>query len=150
MVSFPFMNVLISVPKPPLEGYPEQLETIGNHIRKKRMDDGLYQREVAEIIGVSAAVVELWEIRGHEPDPKSWPGVIAFLGYDPCPKPITPAEKIKAARRLLGLTQKELAKRLIADAGAIVRWEAGGEIRKYVHRSAVEDVFAELGLDEAQ
>ncbi len=147
MVSFPFMNVLISAPKPALEGYPEHLETVGNHIRKKRMDDRLYQREAGELIGVSGAVVELWETRDYEPDPRSWPGVIAFLGYDPYPKPSTPAEKIKAARRLLGLTQKELAERLTADAGAILRWEAGGEIRKYVHRSAVEEMFTQLGLD---
>lgn len=125
------------------------MKTVGHHIRKKRLDDGLYQREAAELIGVSAAVVELWEIRGYEPDPRSWPGVIASLGYDPNPKPSTPAERIKTARRLLGLTQKELANRLLADAGAITRWEAGGEIRKYVHRSAVREMFTKLGLDGA-
>ena len=113
------------------------------------MDMDLYQREAAELIGVSSTVVELWEVRGYEPDPRSWPGVIAFLGYDPNPKPSTPAAKIKAARRLLGMTQKELAERIIADAGVIIRWEAGGEIRKYVHRSAIGEILTQLELQGA-
>ena len=149
MVSFPFMNVVISAPKPLPEGYPEHVTSVGDHIRKKRMDLGLYQRHVAETIGVSEGAVELWELRGYEPHPHSWPGVISFLGYDPFPPPKTTAEKIKAVRRRLGLTSRELAKQLQADRGAITRWEAGGEIRKMRHRSAIEDLLANLGLEDS-
>ncbi len=35
------------------DGYPVNPETIGEHIRKKRMDNRLMQSEVANIIGVS-------------------------------------------------------------------------------------------------
>jgi len=146
VVAFPFMNVTMSAPKPPPEGYPPKLVTVGDHICKKRMDLGWFQRHVAEQIGVSEGAVELWESRGHEPHPHSWPGVISFLGYDPNPEPTTTAEQIKSARRLLGLTQKELAKRLTSEEGAIVRWEAGGEIRKYRHRTAVREMLKQLGL----
>ena len=47
------------------------------------------------------------------------------------------------------MTQKELAERIIADAGAIIRWEAGGEIRKYVHRSAIGEILTQLELQGA-
>lgn len=128
-------------------GYPVQLVTIGDRIRKKRMDMRLLQRGVAEMIGVSVVVVvEMWELRGHQPHPHSWPGVISFLGYDPYPQSTSTAEKVKAIRRRLGLTRRELAKQLHADPGAISRWEAGGEIHKIKHRKAIAQMYESLGV----
>ena len=150
MVSFPFMNVIIGAKKPLPEDYPEQPVNVGDHIRKKRMDSGLLQREVAEIIGVSTGAVELWELRNHEPHPHSWPCVISFLGYEPYPPPKTTAEKVKAVRRRLGLTSRELADRFQADPGAITRWEAGGVIRKESHRKTFSGLCELLGLSEGK
>lgn len=140
MVSFPFINVVISAEKPRTAGYPDHLETIGDHIRKRRLELGLLQREVAEIIGVPETTVQMWECYGYEPRIRNWPGIIFFLGCEPFPPPTTMAEKVKAIRRRLGLTNRELAQRIQADPGAITRWEAGGAIRKEQHRRAIAEL----------
>ncbi len=46
------------IPRP--DGYPENPEMIGEHIRCARMDQGLVQREVGEIIGVTQSTVVNW------------------------------------------------------------------------------------------
>ena len=42
-------------------GYPVNPKTIGEHLRKKRMDCGLLQSDVARIIGVSEESIWNWE-----------------------------------------------------------------------------------------
>jgi len=42
-------------------GYPKRPITLGERIKKKRMDMGLFQRDVARIIGVSTDTVTNWE-----------------------------------------------------------------------------------------
>jgi len=39
------------------KGYPINPKTIGEHIRKKRMDLRLMQKEVAKIIGVTESTI---------------------------------------------------------------------------------------------
>lgn len=47
--------------KRPIPGYPSNPETLGQQIRKVRMDRGLLQKEVAEIIGVTEDTITNWE-----------------------------------------------------------------------------------------
>ena len=42
-------------------GYRMELKTIGDHLRKARMDKGLLQRDIARIIGVQTDTVTNWE-----------------------------------------------------------------------------------------
>jgi transcriptional regulator with XRE-family HTH domain len=52
------------------------------------------------------------------------PKIIAFLGY--CPwhsEPRSLAEKVVPTRRLLGLSQKKLARHLGVDPGTLGNWE---------------------------
>ena len=52
------------------------------------------------------------------------PRIIEFLGYTPDDtKPQSPGQKIAAFRRLRGLTQKELARRLGVDPSTVASWE---------------------------
>ena len=52
--------------------------------------------------------------------------IIEFLGYVPqYATPRTSGERIVTARRLLGLTQKKLARRLGIDPSTLGRWERG-------------------------
>lgn len=53
------------------------------------------------------------------------PGIIKFLGYDPFPEPQTLGERLAAKRRMLGLSRKELAKRLGVDEETLARLETG-------------------------
>ena len=63
-------------------GSRRKAEAVGDHIRKKRMDLGLLQREVAEIISVTVSSIYNWE-HGTEPELQYNPSIIKFLGYIP-------------------------------------------------------------------
>ncbi len=103
--------------------YPEELTTWGDHIRKRRLDLGLLQKEVAKIIGVSASTITNWEV--HRTEPAFWhlPKIITFLGYAPETEAKTLGERIVAARKLRGMSQKALARELGVDPGTVAKWE---------------------------
>jgi len=56
-------SIHIPLGKQPLPGYPTNPVTIGDHIRKRRMDLGLLQREFREIIGITESSVWNWVSR---------------------------------------------------------------------------------------
>lgn len=47
------------LPKP--SGYPKELVTLGDQLKAKRLDLGLLQREVAELVGVTEFTIHNWE-----------------------------------------------------------------------------------------
>ncbi|MGR3221007.1 MAG: helix-turn-helix domain-containing protein [Candidatus Anammoxibacter sp.] len=53
------------------DGYPANPKTIGEHMRKKRMDNRLMQSEVANIIGVSEESIWSWENGRTKPSKKN-------------------------------------------------------------------------------
>jgi transcriptional regulator with XRE-family HTH domain len=101
------------------------LKTLGDHIRKKRLDLLLLQAEVALQIGVDEPSVYNWERNRIFPQVHQIPKIIEFLGYNPMPTPKTLTEKLIAARENLGLTQKAMAERLGVDPTTLARWEKG-------------------------
>lgn len=121
----PFCCLSLTALKPKSESYPEHPETVGEHIRKHRMDRGLLQRQVAEQIGAHSYTLCLWELGRHQPEIRHWPGIIGFLGYDPHPEPVTFVEKLLAARRRTGLSQVKLAELLHVDPTSVGGWELG-------------------------
>jgi len=106
-------------PKP----YKEAPETLGEHLRKRRMELGLLQRQVALQLGVSPFTYLTWEKDQLEPEVRMVPRIIGHLGYDPFPEPKTLGERIKAKRRRFGLSQEQAAKHLSIDEGTLRRWE---------------------------
>jgi transcriptional regulator with XRE-family HTH domain len=100
------------------------LKTIGDHIKKRRLDLKLLQREVAERFGVDETTVQFWENNRVKPSLALTPKIIEFLGYDPLgAKPISLGEKIRHFRRLHGLSQKRLADILGIDKTTLAGWE---------------------------
>jgi transcriptional regulator with XRE-family HTH domain len=97
--------------------------TLGEHLRKRRHELGLFQREVAERLGVDPHSVSDWEKDHKHPEIRFWPAVIAFLGYDPNPKPHALGERLRAKRRRLGISIAAAAARLGVDEGTFSRWE---------------------------
>jgi DNA-binding XRE family transcriptional regulator len=64
-------------------GYPHFPKTVGEHIRKHRLDLKLLQKDVARTIGCTALTLVNWE-KGHtQPSVKHKAGVIKFLGFKP-------------------------------------------------------------------
>jgi transcriptional regulator with XRE-family HTH domain len=98
---------------------------LGDHIRNGRLALKLLQSDVAERLGVTESSVWNWESNGSEPEFRYMPGIIEFLGYNPLPEPEMLAERIVQRRRILGMSQKELAAELDVDPGTLARWERG-------------------------
>ena len=103
--------------------YPKQPQTIGEHLLKKRLENGLFQRDVAERIRVAICTVAGWEQGMSTPEVRYFPAIFDFLGYDPFPEPKTLGEKIVAWRRRNGITRKALAKQLGIDEAALEKRE---------------------------
>lgn len=126
MVVLPFCELHLSARLPPDPRYPRELVTVGDHVRARRLDRGMTQREVADTLGTCVQTLHRWESNTGEPDIRHWAGVIAFLGYDlVIPQPETFAERLVTTRRARGLSQKELAEVLSVDPTSISRWERG-------------------------
>jgi site-specific DNA recombinase len=102
---------------------PEELNTIGDHLVRRRLGLKLLQRQVAEQLGVDKGSVYNWENNRSAPAVQYMPTIIQFLGYDPMPVPKTWAERLVHARTVNGLTQQEAAKRIGVDQGTLARWE---------------------------
>jgi transcriptional regulator with XRE-family HTH domain len=106
-------------------GYPKTVKTVGDAIRKRPMDLGLRQLDVARIIGCNEMTVVNWELGHTAPSIRQITKVIAFLGFDPLGSGGTMAEKLVNHRKRLGITQKELALNLAIDPSTLARWERG-------------------------
>ena len=81
---------------------------VGEHLKQARLKRGLLQREIAEMLGVTAWTVLHWEAGKTTPLPKDGPAIVRFLGYLPLPT-ATLAEQLYAVRFAGGLTQGQAA-----------------------------------------
>jgi DNA-binding XRE family transcriptional regulator len=122
----PFCHLTLKAQKPFPPGYPQIINTLGDHLRKKRLDLKLLQKDVAKRIGVDETSIYLWENNRVNPSLSSIPKIIEFLGYIPLRMTSNSlAEQILTYRRLQGLTQKKLAHLLWIDPATIGHWERG-------------------------
>jgi transcriptional regulator with XRE-family HTH domain len=96
---------------------------LGEHLKKRRDELGLWQRQAAADIGVSLQIYRDWEKGRAVPYASSWRLVTAFLGYDPSPAPMSLGGRLKAKRRELGFSLKEAAERLGWDPETVRRYE---------------------------
>jgi transcriptional regulator with XRE-family HTH domain len=107
---------------------PKQLKTLGDHIRKRRIELGLLQREVADFLGADPGSVNAWERNYRHPVLRRLPAITVFLGYslDVLPDDAPLWLRIASNRRRLGLSQKALAQCLGIDEGTVRRSEREG------------------------
>ena len=99
--------------------------TLGEHIRKRRLELRLTQRQAAKRLHVNPWTVLNWE-KGHTEAPiESMPAILRFLEYDPFPVPVTLPERMLAKRRAMGWSIREAARRLGVDEGTWGAWERG-------------------------
>ena len=122
----PFCSATLIAPKPKPPAYPKSLNSIGDHLRKARLDRGLLQREVGIRLGVDALTITNWERNRTTTAIQCIPRIIAFLGYTPWDgKTRTPGERLKMYRWTRGLSQAEMAELLGVDPGTLARREKG-------------------------
>jgi DNA-binding transcriptional regulator YiaG len=115
--------------------YPRHLVTIGDHLRKRRLEFGLSQPQLAKQLGVSAASILNWELRKQVPELRFLKRLWEFVGMRiPIDAALPPqqaaadgaiGERIRCARRRLALTQVQLARHLGVDPCTVQSWETG-------------------------
>jgi DNA-binding XRE family transcriptional regulator len=94
--------------------YPVDPGTIGEHLKKKRMNPKLLQKDVAKILGISEDCITNWEKNRSIPQIQFMLSIIQFLGYLPfCFNLTTLSGKLKAYRHVKGMSQKKLAQCLM-------------------------------------
>ncbi len=137
----PYCHVVLKAPRPLPTAYPKYLDTLGDHLRKKRLDLGLLQREVAVQIGVDESTIWNWESNATQPALPMRPKVIGFLGYAPYVPACTLVEKLAFFRRTRGVSIKQLAADLGVDPSTLAHCESGryNPARKYLEK--IEDFF---------
>jgi len=124
MVALPCCYLTLKTGKPRNPAYPEDLKTLGDHIRKRRLDLGLHQKDVAAIVNATTSSVTNWEKNRTTPRLYLLPRIIKFLGCDPLQSNATTlGQKIKQYRIQKGLSLSRLARHLGIDPGTLARWE---------------------------
>jgi DNA-binding transcriptional regulator YiaG len=107
------------------------LKTVGDHIKKRRIELGMLQKEVAATLNVSEDTVTFWENNRVKPMINHIPTIIKFLGYDPLPiERKTLGGKIKYYRYINGLSHKAFGKLLHVNASTIGSWETNEFVPK--------------------
>jgi transcriptional regulator with XRE-family HTH domain len=122
----PTCKLTFQAKKPYFKPYPQKLKTIGDHLKKRLLDLEMLQKEVAERFGTTVCTVRNWEKNRSTPSLPFIPSIIQFLGYVPYDTQTQDfGKKIAANRRLLGLSQKDLARLIGVDPSTIRLWEKG-------------------------
>jgi transcriptional regulator with XRE-family HTH domain len=120
----PSCKIALKAACPLPETYPRQLVTWGDHLRKKRLDQKLFQKDVAKILRTNVTTIYNWEKNYTTPELVFMPRIIKFLGYAPYFSSCRNlGEKIVRYREYLGLSQEALARHLGIGPGILKRWE---------------------------
>lgn len=122
-------------------GYHAFPETVGQHIRKRRIDLGLFQKEVASIIGISTDCITYWE-NGRAQPQIHYPKIISFLEYYPFEESDTFDGRITKYRRMNGLTYKQVGKIIGVAGSTVASWEAG---KTMPNSSVIKHIYKILG-----
>lgn len=137
----PFCNIVLHAQKPILEGYPVKVKTFGERIRKRRLDLGLRQDDLAEMLGVSRTSVAYWERNVSFPNLSVMPQLAEFVGYNPYGDllKLEAPERIATARKILGLTLKDAAKLLDVSPCKFRAWEKGKKLNRLTDWKALDN-----------
>jgi DNA-binding transcriptional regulator YiaG len=133
---------------------------LGDLVRERRRELELRLCEAARVIGVSTATIKNWEAGRAAIGDASFPKVIRFLGRDPNAAPTSLSERVRAARKATGLSQKGLALSLGLDPSTIRAWEAGQvgyghervreALEAFIGAVAITPAWAEAGRIEPE
>ncbi|TYO98443.1 hypothetical protein EDC39_10642 [Geothermobacter ehrlichii] len=82
----PHFNITTRLKLPQHPDLEKEPLTLGEHLRRKRIELGLKQKDLAARLGGTASTVWSWE-HGWKIGKRYYPKVIDFLGYRPAPEP---------------------------------------------------------------
>jgi transcriptional regulator with XRE-family HTH domain len=122
-VALPFCHLEFRAARSKPARYPKEINTIGDHIRARRLDLELLQVQVADQIGVHEQTITGWECNATVPEVRYIPAILQFLGYNPVPAASSFPERLAAERRRPGLSQRKMAAKLGVDSASLMSWE---------------------------
>ena len=108
----------IQIPKE----HTEKTVTLGDHLRRRRFELGLYQKNVAAQIGVTTSTIWNWENGWSSITLSCMPKVIEFLGYNPIPCPEDLMEKLAWYKQVNGLSLEQLGAEMDRDPEQLSDW----------------------------
>ncbi len=130
--------LLIQLPKE----LTEDPITLGDHLRRRRLQLELYQKDVAIQIGVTTSTIWNWE-HNWTIDLRCIPGIIKFLGYNPISCPDDLMEKLAWHKQVNGLTFEDLGAEMGRDPEQLADWLSGRHIPCRKNREEIESFLAE-------
>lgn len=119
----PWVPVRLKALKPKETDF--ESKTLGEHILRVRLERGLKQTEVADILKVNPWTLGNWEKGSTEPVVAHYPAIMSFLGYCPWMPADTFGKQIYRCRVHLGLSIRAFARQLEVDPATVSRWEVG-------------------------
>ncbi len=140
----PFCQLELRVLKPKGLRYPVEMKALGDHLRRRRIDLNLLQREVGQRLRVHCLSIVNWELNRNTPEFRHLPAIIGFLGYDPRPIPTSLPKRLTWFREGKGWNQQRFARELGVDPTTLARWERGERAPQASHRAIVDRALVEL------
>lgn len=139
--ALPFYRLDINVVNSSVSQYIKTPVTLGDKIRKRRLELKMPQKDIASFIGVCVDSITFWENNRVRPMVKHFPKIIEFLNYYPFEIDLNSLPgKLKYFRNQNGLSHFELAKLLNVDETTAVSWEKG----KTPHAISLKKLFSIL------
>ena len=125
--------------------YLEDPKTLGEHLRKARIQRSLSQPQVAQILGTDAETILNWEKNRCTATPKWAKKIIEFLGCLPFEwKDKDLKTQVKYARIMAGQNQKQMGIEIKVDPSTIYKILLGKstplpetieKIQSYIHQN---------------
>lgn len=119
--------------------------TVGEHVLKKRLEDGLDRKQLATRFGVDECTLMNWELGRTKTIPaRAMPGIINYLGYNPEPEPAHFGARLQWKRRSMGWTAAEAARQNSVDQSTWEVWEKRKDWPRYPRYRAFLQEFLSM------
>lgn len=121
---------------------PENPQTLGEHILRKRLQLRLLQKEVAEQISVTEDSITGWENGRSTPMLHLYPAIIAFLGYYPFDMDTsTVLGQIEFVRYSNGWSFERMVEEFGVNSTTVQEWYFNNRIHREVHKKILARLF---------
>ena len=79
----PFSSLVKTVPLPDKRAIPDELQHIGDHIKKARLERRILIKDVITELDIDRETLRGWELGLWEPFVRHYPKIVKFLKYNP-------------------------------------------------------------------
>ena len=129
----PILPLALTSHKPKHFRYPKEIKTVGDELRAARIDKGLTQSQVADLIGLNRKYIGEIELNHRCNTISSLHRIFLFLGYVPITLKIDNNSlrgKLFEYRIRNGLTYLQIATSVGLDKSTISRFERGRNTKR--------------------